>query len=135
MVSWFLISRPLSRYTVEILPFALRAKGFTVFNFALTLSLIFNQYVNPIALEAYVPKFLSSSGHISKLIIHLRPQAWMEILRSFIPASTFATTVAKLELTNSSPTARLRMLVSLRDRLHLPLPRRNQERTSLPSRF
>lgn len=32
-------------YTVEILPFALRAKGFTVFNFALTLSLIFNQYV------------------------------------------------------------------------------------------
>ncbi|KAH8107644.1 general substrate transporter [Cristinia sonorae] len=38
-------------YTVEILPFALRAKGFTVFNFALTISLIFNQYVNPIALE------------------------------------------------------------------------------------
>ncbi|TCD67310.1 hypothetical protein EIP91_000280 [Steccherinum ochraceum] len=39
-------------YTVEILPFALRAKGFTVFNFALTISLIFNQYVNPIALES-----------------------------------------------------------------------------------
>ncbi|KAI0746168.1 general substrate transporter [Earliella scabrosa] len=39
-------------YTVEILPFALRAKGFTVFNFSLTLSLIFNQYVNPIALAA-----------------------------------------------------------------------------------
>ncbi|RPD54434.1 general substrate transporter [Lentinus tigrinus ALCF2SS1-7] len=39
-------------YTVEILPFALRAKGFTVFNFALTLSLIFNQYINPIALKA-----------------------------------------------------------------------------------
>ncbi|KAL4248750.1 major facilitator superfamily protein [Abortiporus biennis] len=39
-------------YTVEILPFALRAKGFTIFNFALTLSLIFNQYVNPIALKA-----------------------------------------------------------------------------------
>ncbi|TBU44547.1 general substrate transporter [Dichomitus squalens] len=37
-------------YTVEILPFALRAKGFTVFNFSLTLSLIFNQYINPIAL-------------------------------------------------------------------------------------
>ena len=32
-------------YTVEILPFALRAKGFTVFNFSLTLSLIFNQSV------------------------------------------------------------------------------------------
>lgn len=42
----------LIRYTVEILPFALRAKGFTVFNFSLTLSLIFNQYINPIALAA-----------------------------------------------------------------------------------
>ncbi|KAI1783953.1 general substrate transporter [Ganoderma leucocontextum] len=39
-------------YTVEILPFTLRAKGFTVFNFSLTLSLIFNQYINPIALNA-----------------------------------------------------------------------------------
>lgn len=37
-------------YTIEILPYQLRAKGFTVFNFALSLSLIFNQYVNPIAL-------------------------------------------------------------------------------------
>jgi len=37
-------------YTVEILPYPLRAKGFTVFNFAISLSLIFNQYVNPIAL-------------------------------------------------------------------------------------
>lgn len=38
-------------YTVEILPYALRAKGFTVFNFAISLSLIFNQYINPIALK------------------------------------------------------------------------------------
>lgn len=38
-------------YTVEILPFALRAKGFTVFNFVISLALIFNQYVNPIALR------------------------------------------------------------------------------------
>lgn len=38
-------------YTVEILPYALRAKGFNVFNFAISLSLIFNQYVNPIALK------------------------------------------------------------------------------------
>ncbi|TFK64847.1 hexose transporter [Pluteus cervinus] len=37
-------------YTVEILPYALRAKGFTIFNFAISLSLIFNQYVNPVAL-------------------------------------------------------------------------------------
>uniref|UniRef100_A0A8H7Y721 Major facilitator superfamily (MFS) profile domain-containing protein n=1 Tax=Psilocybe cubensis TaxID=181762 RepID=A0A8H7Y721_PSICU len=39
-------------YTVEILPYAIRAKGFTVFNFAISLSLIFNQYVNPIAFKA-----------------------------------------------------------------------------------
>jgi hypothetical protein len=37
-------------YTVEILPFHLRAKGFTIFNLGIALSLIFNQYVNPIAL-------------------------------------------------------------------------------------
>jgi len=37
-------------YTVEILPYNLRAKGFTIFNFMISLSLIFNQYVNPIAL-------------------------------------------------------------------------------------
>ncbi|KAI0266086.1 hexose transporter [Gloeopeniophorella convolvens] len=38
-------------YTVEILPFNLRAKGFNVFNFTISCALIFNQYVNPIALE------------------------------------------------------------------------------------
>ena len=32
-------------YTVEILPYALRAKGFVLFNFLISLSLIFNQYV------------------------------------------------------------------------------------------
>ncbi|KAH7928915.1 general substrate transporter [Leucogyrophana mollusca] len=39
-------------YTVEILPYALRAKGFVFFNFVVSLSVIFNQYVNPIALAA-----------------------------------------------------------------------------------
>jgi MFS family permease len=39
-------------YTVEILPYRLRAKGFTFFNFSISLSLIFNQYINPIALDA-----------------------------------------------------------------------------------
>ena len=38
-------------YTVEILPFSVRAKGMTVYSFAVTFSLIFNQYVNPVALE------------------------------------------------------------------------------------
>jgi hypothetical protein len=39
-------------YTIEILPFALRAKGFNIFNFVISVALIFNQYVNPIALGA-----------------------------------------------------------------------------------
>ncbi|KZS92516.1 hexose transporter [Sistotremastrum niveocremeum HHB9708] len=42
----------ITSYTLEILPFNLRAKGFTLFSFAVSLSLIFNQYVNPIALKA-----------------------------------------------------------------------------------
>jgi len=39
-------------YTVEILPYHLRAKGFVIFNFSISLSLIFNQYVNPVAMKA-----------------------------------------------------------------------------------
>jgi len=42
----------ITSYCLEILPFNLRAKGFTVFAFMVSLSLIFNQYVNPIALKA-----------------------------------------------------------------------------------
>ena len=37
-------------YSLEILPYSLRAKGFNVFNFVISVALIFNQYVNPIAL-------------------------------------------------------------------------------------
>lgn len=44
-------------YTLEILPYQLRAKGFNVFNFAISLSLIFNQYVNPVALDAIKWKY------------------------------------------------------------------------------
>ncbi|KAK7425964.1 hypothetical protein QQZ08_007546 [Neonectria magnoliae] len=39
-------------YMLEILPFTLRAKGITIFNFAQFSSSIFNGFVNPIALEA-----------------------------------------------------------------------------------
>jgi len=39
-------------YTVEILPYAIRAKGFNIFNFTISLAIIFNQYVNPIALKS-----------------------------------------------------------------------------------
>jgi len=38
-------------YTVEILPYSIRAKGFTIFNFVISITLIFNQYVNPIAIS------------------------------------------------------------------------------------
>ncbi|EIN08295.1 general substrate transporter [Punctularia strigosozonata HHB-11173 SS5] len=44
-------------YTVEILPFPIRAKGFNVFNFVISLALIFNQYVNPIALKHLAWKY------------------------------------------------------------------------------
>lgn len=37
-------------YVVEILPFNLRARGLVVYSFAVAIALIFNQYVNPIAL-------------------------------------------------------------------------------------
>ncbi|KIJ51839.1 hypothetical protein M422DRAFT_244216 [Sphaerobolus stellatus SS14] len=39
-------------YTVEILPYNIRAKGYNVFGLTLLLALIFNQYINPIALAA-----------------------------------------------------------------------------------
>ncbi|KAL3491900.1 general substrate transporter [Aspergillus germanicus] len=38
-------------YTVEILPYSLRAKGMTVMWFCVDAALFFNQYVNPIALD------------------------------------------------------------------------------------
>ncbi|KIY47495.1 hexose transporter [Fistulina hepatica ATCC 64428] len=44
-------------YTVEILPFNLRAKGFNVFNFSISCALIFNQYINPIAFDAIKWKY------------------------------------------------------------------------------
>ncbi|KAG1739298.1 general substrate transporter [Suillus lakei] len=47
----------LTSYTVEIFPFDLRAKGYIVSSFVLSLFLIFNQYVNPIALDALQWKY------------------------------------------------------------------------------
>ena len=38
-------------YSVEILPYNIRAKGFTVMNAVVNVALVFNQYVNPIALD------------------------------------------------------------------------------------
>lgn len=47
----------ITSYTLEILPFNLRAKGYTVFAFAVSASLVFNQYINPIALGALQWKY------------------------------------------------------------------------------
>ncbi|EUC55697.1 sugar porter (SP) family MFS transporter [Rhizoctonia solani AG-3 Rhs1AP] len=44
-------------YTVEILPFFLRAKGLAMMYFCVTSALIFNQYTNPVALEALKWKY------------------------------------------------------------------------------
>ncbi|KAG0651023.1 Lactose permease [Hyphodiscus hymeniophilus] len=44
-------------YAVEILPYNIRAKGTTVLWLAVDLSLFFNQYVNPIALNAITWKY------------------------------------------------------------------------------
>ncbi|KAI1334733.1 putative hexose transporter [Xylariaceae sp. FL0016] len=41
----------LASYTTEILPYHMRAKGFTLMEYGLYISLFFNQYVNPIAME------------------------------------------------------------------------------------
>ena len=44
-------------YSSEILPYRLRAKGLTLMFFCVDLSLWFNQYVNPIALERIAWKY------------------------------------------------------------------------------
>ncbi|EDU43814.1 lactose permease [Pyrenophora tritici-repentis Pt-1C-BFP] len=44
-------------YTTEILPYGLRAKGFTWLNFCVTAALFFNQFVNGIALDALAWKY------------------------------------------------------------------------------
>lgn len=47
----------ITSYTLEILPFNLRAKGYTVFSFSVSASLVFNQYINPIAFAAIAWKY------------------------------------------------------------------------------
>ncbi|KAL3452713.1 putative hexose transporter [Aspergillus insuetus] len=47
----------MTTYTTEILPYGLRAKGYTWLNFCVTGALFFNQYINAIALEALAWKY------------------------------------------------------------------------------
>jgi len=46
------LSPLLVSYTVEILPFRIRSKGLMVMQLCVSASLVFNQYVNPIAMDA-----------------------------------------------------------------------------------
>ena len=64
-------------YTVEILPFSLRAKGFNVFAFVVSVALIFNQYVNPIALDALGWKY-----YVSRVFMVLRKQTLIRFFNS-----------------------------------------------------
>jgi MFS family permease len=41
----------IASYTTEIHPYSMRAKGYTIMEFAMYIALFFNQYVNPIVLE------------------------------------------------------------------------------------
>jgi len=47
----------MASYTTEILPYGIRAKGFTWLNFCVTAALFFNQYVNAIAVQALAWKY------------------------------------------------------------------------------
>jgi hypothetical protein len=47
MLAW---SGLLVAFTVEVLPFKLRAKGLTIMNLAIQIALVINQYVNPLAI-------------------------------------------------------------------------------------
>jgi len=44
-------------YTVEILPYKLRAKGLMLMNFCVQAALVFNQYINPIGLANLAPRW------------------------------------------------------------------------------
>ncbi|KAJ9111167.1 hypothetical protein QFC20_002661 [Naganishia adeliensis] len=44
-------------YTVEILPYKIRAKGLVMMNLAVNCALVFNQYVNPVAMRALEWKY------------------------------------------------------------------------------
>ena len=66
-------------YTLEILPYPLRAKGFTVFSFVISLALIFNQYVNPVALRRIGWRY-----YVSLLLLMRRTSVFLTFLATDI---------------------------------------------------
>ena len=80
-------------YTLEILPYPLRAKGFTVFGFVISIALIFNQYVNPVALRKIGWKYYVSP---SSFMCRASPFLTCTLHRSFTvagsPSSCFSVT-------------------------------------------
>ena len=51
-------------YTLEILPYHIRSKGFNIFHFSVSLSLVFNQYINPIALGMCFRNHVASLAYL-----------------------------------------------------------------------
>jgi len=81
----------LASYTTEILPYHLRAKGFTFLNACVSLALWFNQYINAIALDAlhwkyylcYVVFLVFEVGIVYFFIIETRYTPLEEIAKFF----------------------------------------------------
>lgn len=98
-------------YAVEILPYEIRAKGFAIFNLTIALALVFNQYVNPIALG----KFSISSITYIVLNNNFRSHG-LEVLCAFYP---YPDVLCRQSYTYSLILDRLHLLACLRS--HLPV--------------
>ncbi|KAF8887528.1 hexose transporter [Infundibulicybe gibba] len=74
-------------YTIEILPYQLRAKGFTIFSFIHSAALVFNQYVNPIALSNSSPSH-GATPSLNETFSHRSSRLEVLcLLHSYIPHS------------------------------------------------
>ena len=47
----------MTAYSVEILPYSIRAKGLMLVNLFVQVALTFNQYVNPVGLKKLIPNY------------------------------------------------------------------------------
>jgi MFS family permease len=114
-------------YTVEILPYAIRAKGFNVFNFTVSLSLIFNQYVNPVAFKKMGWKYYVSDSWDSPWHALLTPGG-----RSYTAAgsSSSSSSSTSSSLRPRAAPLRRRRRSSMATRPRLPSPRTPSQRSA-----
>ncbi|OAP59671.1 hypothetical protein AYL99_06969 [Fonsecaea erecta] len=66
-------------YTVEIMPYKLRAKGLMLMNFFVQAALVFNQYINPIGLSHLQPRWRFYSIYCGWLLLEVIFVAFMFI--------------------------------------------------------